>query len=402
MAALAQSNEFSIFISKIGYSVGLEFTLERLRDFATVYAGKDSLSYADISRLVQGKKPEGWGLDNFHVLDVLQSLGVVSVRKGQVSVLEVGETLGILKRLQLNDQLSGETFDRGLMFIFAHALVQADGDIFLNALASDFDPEEFRNRLHRMIEHKWSILEQAFKTKSRREALYRTVNIEAQENNPGSRGLSGISRTAIDPNRLAPKLGPLRSTVSRPEIKISAAYLRKALPRRKAWALSLGLCNHDGGLTPQGSYFLSCLQNAGYAGPTCLCLWPLKHEIINPKFIGLDLAESIPVLSSWDFLCLIGSALQFLPPQARPKPKDMVDELQTVLTIFETYRSLNLSKSILRVELPVRVAYRCFLVLHAGAKTIAPLPDLIAAEQHSRSPRIIARPSRIAEFGLST
>ena len=137
MADKAQFNQFSIFINKIGYSVGLEFTLERLRDFASLYANSNSLSYADVSRLVQSDKPDGWGLDNYHVLDVLQSLGVVSVRRGQVAVQEVGEALGILKKFHMQGALKQTIFDVGLNFIFAHALVRADGDIFLNALLLD-------------------------------------------------------------------------------------------------------------------------------------------------------------------------------------------------------------------------------------------------------------------------
>ncbi len=72
------SKEFSVFIRKIGYSVGLEHTLERLNDFARLYGCQDTLSYADISRLLHSPKPDGWGLDrnNEHILDVLRSLAL--------------------------------------------------------------------------------------------------------------------------------------------------------------------------------------------------------------------------------------------------------------------------------------------------------------------------------------
>jgi hypothetical protein len=156
MVDRARSKEFAVFIRKIGYSGGLEYTLERLRDFARLYGGQDTLTYADISRLLHAPKPNGWGLDrnNEHILDVLRSLGVVDVRRGEVAVLEAGDALGVLKRLQDG----GPAFDDSIKFIFAHSLSLADGDVFFNALASCFDAEEFARRLLRMVEFKWNLL----------------------------------------------------------------------------------------------------------------------------------------------------------------------------------------------------------------------------------------------------
>jgi hypothetical protein len=399
MADRVLSNEFSIFIRKIGYSVGLEHTLDRIRDFANLYGRQDTLSYADINRLLH---EGGWGLksNNEHILDVLRSLEIVSVRKGEVGVLESGEALGILKRLEMNGVF--DEFEAALRFIFAYALVRADGDIFLNALAACFDPNEFAARISRMIEHKWSVLEGRFRSKHHRSAIYRAVNIDVQENNPGSRGRSISLRMPLDASRLAPKRGSLNIDASRPDFRISEPYLTKALPRRKAWALSLGLAESGGSQTTGGRNFLEAFCKAGFGGPSCVAIWPLTHELTTPTFANLRLPADVPIVSSWDFFRLVGHALDLLPSTVVAYDKDEHEHgIQTLRHLARVYRSLNQSKSIMRVELPLRVAYRCVLSLSIGKKSVLPYPKIIEREQERHSPRVMARPSRVAELALS-
>jgi len=388
------SKEFSVFIRKIGYSVGLEHTLERLSDFARLYAGQDTLSYADIRRLLHTQKPSGWGLDrsNEHILDVLGSLGVVDVRRGEVAVLETGDALGILMRLQGDN----EAFSNSVRFIFAHSLALADGDIFFNALAACFDPEEFAGRMLRMIEFKWTLLEAHFSSRHQRAAIYSAINVEAQENNPGSRGKGKLTEPP-DPTRLKQVRGALTPEVTRPQPKISSPYLAKALPRRKAWAVSLGLASEDGAPTEDGEGLLKALAEAGYCGPACMAMWPLRHELLNPAFLTLRDA-AIPFLDSWSFMLLIGRGMDLLGSADHEAGQA---EMLRLRQFIQIYQALNSSKSIVRTELPVRVAYRCALGLSIGRSYVPDYPVLIEREQRSPSPRIVARPSRLAEAGLS-
>lgn len=394
MVDRAPSKEFSVFIRKIGYSVGLEHTLERLNDFARLYGGQDTLSYSDISRLLHAPKPAGWGLDrnNEHILDVLRSLGVVDVRRGEVAVLEVGDALGMLMQLQGD----GGAFRTSARFIFAHSLALADGDIFFNALAACFDPEEFARRLLRMIEFKWTLLEGHFSSSHHRAAIYSAINVEAQENNPGSRGKGRLNEPP-DPTRLRHTRGALAPQVTRPEPKISAPYLAKALPRRKAWAVSLGLASETGELTETGERLLRILGDVGYCGPSCIAMWPLRHELLNPLYTSVRDTE-FPVLDSWSFMLLIGRGMGLLGSTDRDAGEG---EILLLRRLVQTYRAINTSKSIVRAELPVRVAYRCALSLSMGEHSVPNYPALITEEQRSPYPRIVARPSRLAEAALS-
>lgn len=398
MLATARSNEFLPFIRKIGFSVGLEYTLDRIRDFATFYASNEVLSFGDVTRLLHAPKPSGWGLElgNEHVLDVLRSFGVLSVVKGEVSVLELGESLGILRKLQ-NDS----DFETSLHFLFAHALILADGDIFLNAMAACFEPADFSARASRMLEYKWSVLEEMFPAPRRRAAIYQAINIEAQQNNPGSRGHGVGGRNVLNTkSELSRRTGPLQERVERPEPKISEAYLRKALPRRRAWARSLSFIDDADNQTKLGITFLETLGNKGLGGPGCLAVWPLAYELNSPVFTNAKLVGST-IYSSWEFLVLVGQAMGLIGEQRVPTAVDQRAGIELMTTFLETFRSLNHSKRILRKELPGRVAYRCALACNIGRKTFPPYPAILAQEQDKPSPRIVARPSRFAEIALS-
>lgn len=394
MVARAQSSDFAIFMRKIGYSVGLEQTLSRLDDFARLYAGQDILTLGDIKRLLHAPKPQGWNLEpqNEHILDFFRAIEVISVRGGDVGVLELGEALGIACRLQ--DEVA---FAASLRFFLAHALVLADGDIFLNALASQFDQIEFERSMTRLIEYKWTVLESTFLTTQQRAAIYRSVTIEMQDNNPGSRGKAGSQVGPLASGRAA-RVGPLGGEGGRPEIRISPNYLAKVLGRRRSWAVSLGLCDGEGALSTIGHRLISNLASAGYAGPSCMATWPLAHELATPLFTTVRLPAAVPKATSWDFMVLIGRGLGLLADEWREAGEG---ERQKLIEVLRCFHQLNTSKSIIRNEVPVRVAYRCLLGMAIGGDAVPDYPALLQHEQAVPTPRFIARTSRLAEFALS-
>lgn len=395
MVARAQSSDFAIFMRKIGYSVGLEQTLARLGDFARVYGGSETITIGDLKRLLHAPPPEGWGLQpqNEHILDFLRSIEVLSVRGADIGILELGEALGILWKT-----LPAHAFADALRLLFTHQLVLADGDVFLNALAAEFDVAAFTAATERMLEHKWSVLEQTFRSTQQRTAIYKAVNIEVQDNNPGSRGLAG-ARIGPLGAIAATRLGPLSvATASRPPIRLSPNYVAKTLGRRRAWATSLGLARDSGGLTVAGEGLLRTLVSAGYAGQACISTWPLAHELEIPLFTSMRLPPEVPVRSSWDLMVLVGRGMGLLGTGLRACEQADMDAL---LDMIRTFHTLNQSRSIVRNELPVRVAYRCLLARSIGEPQVPDWPAGIRLEQGLASPRVIARHSRVAELALS-
>jgi hypothetical protein len=391
MVDKVRSNPFSIFIKKIGYSVGLEATLERLKDFANLYGAKATFSYADLKQLMHCPKPSGWDLKNEHIVDVLKSLNILFVRSSDVTILETGEALGILRQLQQDEK----SFDKSLRFLFLESLIRADGDIFLNALISSFSPEAFESHISQMLNYKWTILEKHFVTPAKRSAIYQAVTIELQENNSGSKGTIFSNKNKKSPFDIREGINNL--TAERPSIIISESYKKKALPRRKAWAISLGLAEEDGSLTEFGQSFVQALANKGFGGQGCMCVWPLKHELSSPEFISTKISEAINPLDTWNYLQIIADASGLY------KGKLIEDDdkaISIIQSIYSAYKSLNTSKSIVRSELPGRVALKVGICLASGDG----VPDFVKAiekEQKNKKPRLFSRKSKTAEFALS-
>jgi hypothetical protein len=386
MPATARSKSFDVFIRKLGYSVGLENLLERFRDFGESYGSRETFGYADLLNLVHGK----WGLKNAHVLDVFRSLDVVLLNRGEIGVLETGDALGILwhQRRQVD-------YEQSTRFLLAYALIVADGDIFLNALASSFEPSEFSARVTRMIEYKWTVLENVFSTPLQRSDIYRSVNIEIQGNNPGSRGLSQKEGPLARPEPGVVHLGPLQSTSDRPPIQLSADYMRKVLSSRRGWAISLGLADDLGIPTAGGQRFLEVLYQNGFAGPACFSAWPLNHELYSPLFRHF---EAPAKHDSWALMLLVGVALNLVDKQDGWTPQIHESGIEQLRSIFPIYWNLNQSKRMVRNQLLARVAYRYVIACAIPGGRPIPAPEIAEREQERPSPRIHVRPSREAEM----
>src|SRR5450830_1702606 len=75
MVGIAQPENFSIFLRKIGYSVGLENTLSRFSDFCHLYAKTPQLKNSDWKALVRKK----WDLKTENIGDVFSSLKIANI-----------------------------------------------------------------------------------------------------------------------------------------------------------------------------------------------------------------------------------------------------------------------------------------------------------------------------------
>lgn len=398
MVDTALSDSFDLFMRKIGYSVGLEDTFKRLRDFSELYASVKTITFGDINRLVHNT--DCWGLKNDHILDVLRSLNVLMVRRDDVAVLEAGDALGICRRV-----VEGDQFDRCLQFIFASSIIQSDGDIFLNALAARFDPGEFERALVAMVEHKRNVLEKSFKSPAHRKLMYDAINIEAQVTNPGSRGGVRISGNKQGGPLLGiGRKGPFENLTpgytKRPNVEISGDYIRKTLPKRKGWAISLGLATSDGQITDGGERLLMRFKNAGFSGPNAMAMWPLASEVNRTRFARVE--YDAPKISAWDFYLLVDDALGVSKGAASYSANAHEEAIVQLSRIFSEYRNLNHAKRMIRNQLPIRIAFMAEVALARGLnRPTLPLPEVVQKEQDVYNPRVLERRSRLAEATLA-
>lgn len=366
MADTVRFEQFKILMRKIGYSVGLESTLDRLRDLAGLYRRQHQVSLGDWQDLVSLR----WELRSFHIADFFKALGILQVGKGKIDVLAGLDALAVSSAgLSDTDARAAEAA------IFLGLLIEHDGEIFLNCLAAGFEAEDVERKLTDLISYKRNVLFGLFKTPDVQLELARIVGIERQLTNTGSsspaKSLSGQRRR----EPLERRTGDL-SNPGIPPVSISADYLRKVPSRRREWAISVGLWDQERGLTVSGQRLLEHLDALGLRLETgAVVLWPFEHEILRLRLSPTTFEGR--VIGYWDFvsLAIIGAGGML---KAEVSDGD-AEEVAAILTRqIVMYRDLNRPKAMLRREYPLTVAFPAVSSsLLARGLAVPPLSDLI-------------------------
>ena len=391
MADTAHSDPYAIFMRKIGYSVGLEHTLERLSDLEKRYVSGKDITLASWKEL--GAK--SWGLKTDNIADVFFSLRFVQRRAGDVLVLENLDSMAIVCEL-LTDEAKKET---ARAFIFLWALLVNDGEIFVNMLLADFNDQKIKKKLSAMIAHKRVVLAQVLGGKASMKRISRAVTIERQEKNKGS---AGVGKSVASLKRTEPlqrKIVFERDETIQGMTRFSEDYFRKVPPRRKDWARSLGLWKDDVGLTRKGLEFKRSLTRSEYINrEEFFTFWPMDYELVRAGFRP-DLFPNTKSL--WKTLVDFGKAYAGLKiqPLCSLEPIVIVNHIKRMMEVF---RSLHVRKSMLRRELAITIAYPATVALAcAHDEEIPDLPEAIAAEQKREQRRIVFRRSRNTGGALS-
>ena len=399
MAATAHSDPYSIFMRKIGYSVGLEHTLERFGDLQELYVSRGDITLASWNELVTGEI--GWKLKTDkklktgNIADVFFSLGLVHRTPGDLLVLENLDAAAIAASL-LNEEKEKLTA-RSVVFLWA--VLVNDGEIFMNLLLAGFEEGPIREKLSAMIAYKRKRLTKAMPGKNIMKRIARVVTIERQEKNKGS---TGVGHSVASLKRTEP-LQTDRSLASEPSsmgaVEFSPDYFRKVPPRRKDWARTLGLWSDDAGLTTQGHDFIDMLRSAGYIGDgDFFTFWPMEYELICSGFKP-NLFEETKTL--WETLIDFTNAYTGVrvKPFERSDTDTLVDQLDSMIKV---YRSLHTRKSMLRRELPITVAYLASVAMASAKKDLViDFPKALSVEQKGKQRRITFRRSRNIGGALS-
>ena len=386
MAATAHSDPYSIFMRKIGYSVGLEKTLERFRDLQDLYLSNRDVSLASWKNLVRGES--GWNLKTENIADVFFSLRIIQCTPGDVLVLENLDSVAI------TDHLLGAEEEKEIAraFVFLWAILVNDGELFVNMLLSAFKEQDIRDNLETMIREKRHVTASALPGRDSAKRLARVISIERQESNRGSigfgRSIESLKRT--EPLQQRRSLESTRSIGD--AVQFSKDYFRKVPPRRKDWARTLGLWSDHNGLTTLGHSFSSSLRSTGYIGESgVFTFWPMDYELVRSGFRS-NLLQGTKSL--WE--TLLDFAMAFAGIRMKPfEPSDanvLVDQLEGMMQV---YRSLHTRKAMLRRELAISVAYPTALaVACARGEPVIDFPRALSLEQTSKNRRITFRSSR--------
>lgn len=398
MAATAHSDPYAIFLRKIGYSVGLEYTAERVADLASRYMQDRDITAASWHELVTGSKDDGnWGRDKSaekHIGDFFHSLRLIQRTFGDVLVLENLDAIAITSELLEDEEEKRAARD----FLLLWAILVNDGEIFVNLLLAGFEAQSIKDTLTTMMLRKRADAAEALKGKASAQRINRVITIERQEKNKGS---AGAGQSVASLKRTEP-LGSERTggpgSHEEDEIRFSDDYFRKVPPRRRDWAISLGLWDEEKGLTQRGQDFLDGLRKCGYIDTRdCFTFWPMDYELVRsglrPDLFGEH--------SLWT--CLMDFANAYAGLRVKPQSEsDPDDAVRLIAEMMEVFRSLHARKAMLRRELPTTVAYPSAIALScARGEPVLNLPTAILAEQKGEQRRVAYRQSRRTGGALS-
>lgn len=375
MAATVRSEAYNGLVRRIGYSVGLEYLTARVAELAEVYVGKGSVDGADWRDLVQrwGRLPSA----EPHIADVYAQLELIRRHRSTIQPLPALDVLSII--LSGFNPLCPEAEDGGLdavRFILLFKVLEADGDIFLNALATGFRPVELGLALKEMIRHKRRAVRPLFKQAGSIRRIMEAISIRNQAGTTSS----GKRQTYAERSR---QLMSLEGSVTTrhpedwadQEVAISDDYLEKACVTRRAWAEDFGLYTRDSeALTQRGVALLNGLVSLELAflngSEQRFAFWPygfaLRSVGIIPEEIG------VPDLSSWDILQCIAGIWSPIHGKVCTITESSRQELIGLLRcVQERYQHTN-RRGVIRHDLPIFIAepVLAFWIMQCGGGRI--------------------------------
>lgn len=390
MAAIVQHDPYQNLIRKIGYSVGLESLLERVLSLVDSYVALRGLSLVAFRELVENefkRKKNAWE----HFADVYGTLNLVKLVGTGIHPLHNLETLSILRRyLTDNDAV----FISAAKIVLTQAILEADGDIFLNALASDFEPQSFKLLVVEMVKKKRQLIRNVIKSTGALKKIYSIIDIKSQPSQKGRHASelveNNVSKFAKRTESLdiVKRTTPLSDGISE-EVDVPEDYLRKVPVTRKGWAEDLSLFE-NGQKTVKGSNLLEMLDKYLHAKQEtgCYVLWPYSKDLaqlqIRPKDIGS------PDINPWLLICAIAKGIGNVDVEPYDSKRDYSQVMAQLKEFHRLYQRGNITYGSIRHQLPLYIAEPSIVALYsANLQSIPPLPDIVDAEAKENSAGLI-------------
>ena len=181
-------------------------------------------------------------------------------------------------------------------------------------------------------------------------------------------------------------------------IALSPDYFRKVPPKRREWARSLGLWDEDK-ITARGDSFCRTIASLGYGDDEVFVFWPMDFELVRSGMRPDLLGEPKTI---WEALCDFERAFSGQSVSLKSPGTDTDQLVETLFSMHQVFRTLNMRKAMLRNEIPVTVAYLAIVATaYAKGKWVMDVPSLIEEEQRSLEPRLSLRRSRLTGAAIS-
>ncbi|MFC2006550.1 hypothetical protein ACFLUQ_00040 [Chloroflexota bacterium] len=396
MVDIVQVDPYQCLIRKIGYSVGLEHLLERVVRLVELYAEQRGLSLAAFRDLVENefrrKNATEHFADVYGTLRLVKFVGTkeqsstklksAQVLRGELLPLHNLETLSILRRYFKGNNTF---FLTATKTVLTQAILEADGDVFLNGLASDFESNSFRPMLINMIKKKRELIRNVIKSPGALKKVYSIIDIKTQPSQKG-RGSQETEEEAT--SKFAVRKEPLdvvKRTTSlsdgiNEEVEVPDDYLRKVPATRKSWAEDLDLFE-NGHKNAKGIHLLEVLDKSLRVKQETgsYVLWPYSNDLAKLQIKPKDIEA--PDMSPWVLLCAIAQGVRNNEMEAFDETRDYSEVIAQLKEFHRLYREGSTTYSSIRHQLPLYVAEPCIVaVSSANAQGIPPLPAIIEAE----------------------
>ncbi len=359
MAATVRSELYDGLVRKIGYSVGLEYLVLRVSELVELYLSQGTVTGGDWHQLVKS-----WGRNSTaeqHIADFYSSLDLIRRYNSAIHVLPGLEVLGILfgHERPTTMKADGDAHVVALKFVLAQKLLEADGDIFLNALLVNFDPSDLLEKLQDLIRFKRGVVRPHFKQAS---VIRRVMESIAIKNQTEADGKPKRMSYAEQSRLMWSNGGPSKHKEwTEQEIFISDDYVEKVCVTRRGWAEDLGLFNKSlGGLTETGSALLNGARKVGLSFDTehghGFAFWPYGFELRKMSLPPKDLG--VADISPWDVINVVSGI--FVPREtsiqgAEQEAPTRVAVISMLAETLALYRNVD-KRGTIRHDLPLFIA----------------------------------------------
>jgi len=380
MAAIAQFNKFSELSRRVAFSVGLFKTKERFLDILKIYEDKQGVSYRDVYPIFSSWVKTGDKKDNLsHYSDVFSALNLFEfdIKRCTFFPKYLLDVAYILRKM-----IGAEHHSIAADLIFLLSLIRSDGDLFLNAIDTDFNQEQLGKKLAEVSKYKFEKITTNIRGKNLKNEIFQALSYE-------------VMKHSDKEGRRKPR--SLRKLSSIPDYTFndpSQDFLKKAVSSRKAWFNSIELLHSQ--IKTKILPFLKC--NPEYSINSDICIWPINYELDRNKSLYESIIPSKKCRKSWGFLGDLTSALNE-KKGSKMDESEFIEVLQKCWLINKSKKSLILSQ-----ELPILVfsfCYHLFCIIHKiqhidiGEK----LSSLTKGEKRVISVRTSLRP--FSEGGIS-
>ena len=370
MAATVRSDAYGALVRKIGYSVGLEYLAPRVADLADVYVARGRVDGADWRELVtRWRRPKA----EQHIADVYAQLELIRRDGSRIEVLPSLDVLSII--LSGNNPLNeaqGVCELDAVRFMLLFKILEADGDIFLNALATGFKPAALGEALQDMIRIKRTAVAPLFKQAASIRRVMDAISIRNQADATARGKRQTYAERSRQLRTAQPSVTQAAENWSDQRLPISQDYLDKACVTRRAWAEELGLFDRDRlAISARGEALLSALAGHGMSheceGARRFAFWPYGFVL---RSVGISPEEiAVPDLTPADVLRVLVTVWKQDDETEALEPLSRLQVLHLLGRIKIRYQNASIRGAI-RHDLPLFIAepVLAFWSMHARAK----------------------------------